>query len=91
MILKDEINNSIVVTRYNRAVPSSKSNNAMTSKMKLEVLLKVIKRIYDKIQGMQEMIDASMIEVCAEESLSPEHVFLFCYYLYHNGYLRKKN
>ena len=47
----------------------------MKDKKKLEVLLKVIKRIYDKNPRTQEMIDASMIEVCAEEFVSPELVF----------------
>ena len=49
--------------------------NAMKDKKKLEVSLKVIKRIYDKNPGMQEMIDASMIEVCTEEGVSPERLF----------------
>ena len=39
------------------------------------------------------MIDASMIEVCAEEDVSPEQVFFIlpflCCCLYHNGYSRK--
>ena len=47
----------------------------MKDKKKLEVLLKVIKRTYDKNPGTQEMIDASIIEVCAEEGVSPEQVF----------------
>ena len=56
-----------------------------------KVLLKVIQRIYDKNPEIQEVVEASMIEVCAEESVSPEHVFfyfafLFCICFYHNGY-----
>ena len=47
----------------------------MKDKKKLEVLLKVIKRVYDENPGVQEMMDASMIEKCAEESVSPEQVF----------------
>ena len=47
----------------------------MKDKKKLEVLLKVIKRVNDKNPGMQEMIDASMIEVCVEEGVSPAQVF----------------
>ena len=38
---------------------------------------------------MQEMIDASVIEVCGEEGVYPEQVFLFCCFLYHNVYSRK--
>ena len=52
-------------------------------------LLKVITGIYNKNPGMQEMIDAWMIEVCTEEDESPELVFLFCCCLYHSGYSRK--
>ena len=39
------------------------------------MLLKVIKRIYDKNPAIQEMIDASMIELYAEEDVSTEQVF----------------
>ena len=49
----------------------------MNEKKKLEVLLQVIKKIYDKNLGMQEVIDASMIEACAEEGVSPEQFFFF--------------
>ena len=82
MILKDEMINRILVIRQNKAVSTLKkvvSNtiviNTMKDKKKLEVLLKVIKRVYDENPGMQEMMDASMIEKCAEESVSPEQVF----------------
>ena len=47
----------------------------MKDKKKLEVLIKVIKIIYDKNPGMQEMIDSLMIEVWTEEGASPEQVF----------------
>ena len=50
--------------------------NAMKDKKKLEVLLKVIQRVYDKNPGIQEVIGASMIEVCAEEGVFPEQVFV---------------
>ena len=67
----------------------------MKDKKKLEVLLKVIKRIYDKNPGTQEMIDASIIEVCAEEGVSPEQVFFIllflCSCLYHNDYSKEKS
>ena len=49
----------------------------MNEKKKVEVLLQVIKKIYDKNLGMQEVIDASMIEACAEEGVSPEQFFFF--------------
>ena len=47
----------------------------------LGILLKVIKRIYDKNPEVQELIDASMIDVCTEETVLHEQVFsiLFCF------------
>ena len=47
----------------------------MKDKKKLEALLKVIKQTYIKNPEMQKMIDASMIGVCAQESISPKQVF----------------
>ena len=67
----------------------------MKDKEKLKILLKVIQRIYDKNPEMQEVIDASMMKVCAEESIYPEPVlffillFIFCR-LYHNV-IQEKN
>ena len=82
MILKDEIINEILVIKQNRAVSTLKkvflqlkSYNIMKNKKKLEVLFKVIQRIYDKNPGMQEMIGASMKDVSADEGVSPEQVF----------------
>ena len=49
-----------------------KKENAMKDNKKLEVELKVIKRIYDKSPVMQGVIDPSVIEECAEESISLE-------------------
>ena len=50
------------------------------------MLLKVIQN-----PGMQEVIDASMIEVCAKEGVSLEQVLFICCCLYHNSQLRKKS
>ena len=47
----------------------------MKNKKKLEVLLNVVQGVNDKNPGMQEVIDASMIEVCTEEGGSPKQVF----------------
>ena len=41
-----------------------KNYNMMKDKEKLEILLKVMQRIYDKNPEMKEVIDVSMIEVC---------------------------
>ena len=82
MILKGEIINKILVIGQNRAVSTLKkvilqlkSYNIMKNKKKLEVLLKVIQRIYDKNPGMQEMIGVSMKDVSADEAISPEQIF----------------
>ena len=48
----------------------------MKDKKKLEVLLKAIQRIYDNPEILK-VIDASIIEVCNEESVSPEQVFSY--------------
>ena len=77
-----------------KVVSQLKKCNDMKDKKKLEVLLKVIQRVYDKNPGMQEAIDKSIIEVCAEEGVSTELVFFIllflCCCLYHSGYSRKK-
>ena len=53
----------------------------MKDNKKLEGLLKVIQKIYDKNPGMQGVISASMIEVCSQGGLSHEQVFLLiCYF-----------
>ena len=44
--------------------------------MQVEILLKVIERVHTKNPGMQKLIDESMIDICKEESVSPQHVFL---------------
>ena len=49
----------------------------MKKNKRVKVLLKVTQRTCNKIQEIQEVIDASMIEVCAEEGISPELVFLY--------------
>lgn len=53
-----------------------------------------MQRIYNNSPELQEVMDLLMIEVCAEESVPPEHVFfyiaIFCCCLYHNDYSRKK-
>ena len=48
----------------------------MKDNKKLEVLLKVIQKIYDKNPEMQGVISALMIEVCSQGGVSHEQVFL---------------
>ena len=47
----------------------------MKHKKKIEILLKVIERVYTKNPGMQTLIDELMIGICKEEGVSPEQVF----------------
>ena len=49
----------------------------MEGNKRVKVLLKVIQRICDKNTGMQEVIDASITEVCTKEGVSPEQVFFY--------------
>ena len=44
--------------------------------MQVEILLNVIERVHTKNPEMQKLIDESMIDICKEESVSPQHVFL---------------
>ena len=53
-------------------------SNKMKDNKRVKVLLKFIQRMYDKNPEIQEVTEASMIEVCAEENASPEAVF-FCF------------
>ena len=53
---------------------SWKKYNTIKDKKKLQILLKVIQRIYDKNQKMQEVIDTSTKEVCTEEGVSLKQV-----------------
>ena len=52
-----------------------KKDNAMKDKKKIEVLLRIIKRIYDQNPEMQEAIDVLIVEVCTEEDVSFEQLF----------------
>ena len=85
MILKDEIINRTLVIRQNKAVSTLKgcfvvkNYVAMKDKKKLEVFLKVIQRVFDKTPEMQEVIDAQMLDVPAEECVSPEQEFFYFY------------
>ena len=75
MILKDEMINRTELYH------GSKKYNAMMDKKKLEVLLKVIQRTVDKNPEKQKVIDMSMIEICFEESVSPEQAFFLLLFL----------
>ena len=65
----------------------------MKDNMTVKVSLNVIQRIFDKKLEVQEVIDASMTEVCSQQGVFLKKVFFLlflCYCLYHNGYSRKK-
>ena len=47
----------------------------MKDDKKLEVLLKIILRTYGKNPGMQQVLEAWMIEVRAKKDMPPEQVF----------------
>ena len=52
----------------------------MKDKKKIEILFKVIERIFSKNPEMQKLIDELMINVGKEESVSPEEVFFYFYF-----------
>ena len=65
----------------------------MKDKKKIEILSKVIERVYNKNPGIQKLIYESMLDICKEEGGSPEQVCIFaslCFWLYHYG-LSKHN
>ena len=55
------------------------------------MLLQVMQIVYDKNPGMREVIDASMIEVYAEEDVSPEQDFFILLLSLSQRLLKKKN
>ena len=55
------------------------------------MLLQVMQIVYDKNPEMREVIDASMIEVCAEEDVSPEQGFFILSLSLSQRLLKKKN
>lgn len=66
----------------NKIVSALKKDHIVKDKKKrIKVLLKVIESIYDKNPGMQDEIDASMVEVAPEEGVSPELVFFILPFL----------
>ena len=53
----------------------------MKDKKKFEVLLKVLQNFFNENPKMQEVIDVSMVEIRAEEGVSPEQVLFFLLFL----------
>ena len=47
----------------------------MKDKKRIEILLKVIERIYSENPAIRESLDSFMVGVCAEEGVSREQVF----------------
>ena len=65
----------------------------MKDKKKIEILSKVIERVYNKNPGIQKLIYESMLDICKEEGRSPEQVCIFaflCFWLSRYG-LSKHN
>ena len=51
----------------------------MKNNKRVKVLLEVIQKVYDKNPEMQEVINASKIEICSEEDTFPEQVFFIAF------------
>ena len=87
MILKDEMINRTELyhgsKKYNAMMDKKKLEVLLKviQKKKLEVLLKVIQRTVNKNPEKQKVIDMSVIEICFEESVSPEQAFFLLLFL----------
>ena len=66
------------------------STQRCKNKKRIEILLKVIERLYSKNPGIQTLIDKLMIDIC--KGLSPEKVFaaFLCWWLYPYGLSKHK-
>ena len=53
----------------------------MKDKKKFEVLLKVLQNFFNENPKIQEVTDVSMVEIRAEEGVSPEQVLFFLLFL----------
>ena len=64
----------------------------MKYKKRIEILLKIIARVYTKNPGIQKVIDKLVIDIWKEEGVSPQQVFFafLCCWLYRYG-LSKHN
>ena len=47
----------------------------------IEILLNVIEKIYDKNPEVPKLIDASIMEIGAEEIVSPKRVFVLLFFV----------
>ena len=57
----------------------------LKDKSKIEILLKVIARVYTKNPAMQKLKEESMIDVCEEEGASHEQVYFL--HLFADGFI----
>ena len=66
------------------------STQRCKNKKRIQILLKVIERLYSKNPGIQTLIDKLMIDIC--KGLSPEKVFaaFLCWWLYPYGLSKHK-
>ena len=64
----------------------------MKDKKKVEILLKVIERVYTKSPEKQKLIDESMIDLCKEEIVIRKGIFFtfLCCWLYRYGLSKHK-
>ena len=64
------------MNRNNKIVLTLKKKHIMKDKKRIEILLKVIRRLHDKNPDMKKSNDSSVIDVCKEGGVTPEQVFL---------------
>ena len=59
---------------YRAELYQIEKNNTMKDKIRIKIVLKVIKKVYDENLEKKEIIDTPMVKIYAEEGVKP--VFL---------------
>ena len=56
---------------YRAELYQIEKNNTMKDKIRIKIVLKVIKKVYDENLEKKEIMDMSMVKIYAEEGVKP--------------------
>ena len=56
---------------YRAELYQIEKNNTMKDKIRIKIVLKVIKKVYDENLEKKEIIDTSMVKIYSEEGVKP--------------------
>ena len=56
---------------YRAELYQIEKNNTMKDKIRIKIVLKVIKKVYDENLEKKEIMDTSMVKIYAEEGVKP--------------------